>query len=95
MTQDKEFLHDGIRQGFCITDRHSGSSIKPVHQQNHAFAYQHRSQVEKELLDHIQKAHYIIEDRKPTVAGAMAAIPKEDGSDDELMLNVLGCQLTY
>ena len=66
-----------------------------MHQQNHASAYHHRSRVEKELLDHIQKAHYIIVDRKPTVAGAMAAIPKEDGSDDELMRNFLRCQLTY
>ena len=39
-------------------------------------AYQHRAQVEKEFLDHIQIGHHIIEDRKPTVV----AIPKEDGS---------------
>ena len=73
---DKEFLFDGIHQGFCIIDKHSGSSIKPVHQQNHISAYQHRAQVEKEFLDHIQIGHHIIADRKPTVA----AIPKEDGS---------------
>ena len=48
---DKEFLLDGIHQGFRIIDKHSGSSIKPVHQQNHTSAYQHRAQVQKELLD--------------------------------------------
>ena len=51
---DKEFLLEGIHQGFRIIDKHSGSSIKPVHQQNHTSAYQHRAQVEKELLDQIQ-----------------------------------------
>ena len=77
---DKEFLLDGIHQGFRIIDEHSGSSIKPVHEQNHASAYQHRVQVEKELLDQIQIGYYIIADRKPAVVSAMAAIPKKDGS---------------
>ena len=43
---DKDFLLDGIHQGFHIIDKHSGGSIKPVHQQNHASPYQHRAQVE-------------------------------------------------
>ena len=73
---DKDFLLDGIHQGFRIIDKHSGSSIKPVHQHNHASAYQ----VEKELLDQIQIGHYIIADRKPAMVSAMEAIPKEDGS---------------
>ena len=77
---DKEFLLDGIHQGFRIIDKHSGSSIKPMHQQNHTSAYQHRAQVEKELLDQIQIGHYIIANRKPAVVSTMAAIPKEDGS---------------
>ena len=34
-----------------------GSSMKPMHQENHASAYQHMVQVEKELLDQI---HMII-----------------------------------
>ena len=29
------------------------SSMKPMHQENHASAYQHMAQVEKELLDQI------------------------------------------
>ena len=51
-----------------------------MHQQNHASAYQHRAQVQKELLDQIQTGHYFTADRKPAAVSAMAAIPKEDGS---------------
>ena len=51
-----------------------------MHQQNHTSAYQHRAQVEKELLDQIQIGHYVIANRKPAVVSTMAAIPKEDGS---------------
>ena len=61
-------------QGFRIIDKHS---IKPAYEQNHASAYHHRAQVEKELLDQIHIGHYIIADRKPAVVSAMAAIPKE------------------
>ena len=37
-----------------MTDKHSGSTIKPVHQQNYVSAYQRRAQVEKELLNEIK-----------------------------------------
>ena len=82
MTQTKSSFLTAFTRVFRIIDKHSGSSIKPVHQQNHVSAYQRRSQVEKELLDQIQIGHYIIliVDRKPAVVSAMAAIPKEDGS---------------
>ena len=81
MTQTKSsFLMAFTRVSVLLIMFISGSSTKPVHQQNHASAYQHRAQVEKELLDQIQMGHYIIADRKPAMVSAMVAIPKEDGS---------------
>ena len=54
--------------------------MKPVHQHNHASAHKHRDQVEKELLEQIQKGHYIVAEKKPTIVSALAAIPKDDGT---------------
>ena len=90
MTQTKGSFLTAVHQGFRIIDKHSGSSIKPVHQQNHASAYQHRAQVEKELLDQIQIGHYIIADRKPAVVSAMAAIPKEHWFCLDLFMMAVG-----
>lgn len=43
-------------------------------------AHKHRVQVEKELLEQVQKGHYIVADKKPTIVSALAAIPKDDGT---------------
>lgn len=75
--KDKEFLLNGLKHGFRITD--SDNTVQSVEQRNHKSAFEHRNAVEKELIDQINKGHYIISSRKPSIVSALAAIPKDDG----------------
>jgi hypothetical protein len=74
---DKEFLLDGIRCGFRITE--PNSKLSPAHQKNHASALEYKNQVENELLKQIEQGHYVIANNKPAIVSALAAIPKEGG----------------
>ena len=75
--KDRTFLLNGIENGFRITQEGSKTA---VNMRNHKSAYQYREEVETELIDQIQKGHYVIASEKPTIVSALAAIPKEDGS---------------
>jgi hypothetical protein len=74
---DKEFLLDGVRCGFRITE--PNSKFSPAHQKNHASALEYKNQVENELLKQIEQGHYVIANYKPAKVSALAAIPKEGG----------------
>lgn len=48
-------------------------------QKNHKSAIEHKDAVEKELVDQINKGHYVIASTRPSIVSALAAIPKSDG----------------
>ena len=78
--KDREFLLQGIQNGFRIIA--SSCNISPVKQRNHKPAEQHSAAVEKELLDEMNKGHYVIDlaCKEPTAVSALAATPKDDTS---------------
>lgn len=76
--KDKHFLLEGIKHGFYITDKHQ--TVRHVEQKNHTSALKSRVAEEKELIDQINKGHYIVASQKPSVISALAAIPKDDNS---------------
>lgn len=77
---DKDFILDGIKNGFRIID--VGSKVVSVESENHRLAFLYKEAVEAELKNQIEQGHYIIASEKPTVVSPMAAIPKDDGSGD-------------
>jgi hypothetical protein len=74
--KDKDFLLDGIQNGFRIIEK--DSSFVCVEQKNHKSCAEFKREVESELLDQIEQGNYIVANRKPAVVSALAAIPKED-----------------
>lgn len=78
--KDREFLLEGIRKGFRITN--AESKIVEAHGKNHKSALKHdmKGCVEKELKKQIAEGHYIKAKTKPAIISPLAAIPKDDGS---------------
>ena len=74
--KDRKFILDGVRNGFRILDR--DVVVASVEETNHKSAMEHRTAVEKELSDQINKGNYIIAKQKPTIVSALAAIPKDN-----------------
>lgn len=75
--KDKDFILDGVRHGFRITEK--TSVYEPVSQQNHYSALKHKTEVENELKSQVIQGNYVIASKQPTVVSALAAIPKDDG----------------
>jgi len=75
---DREFLLEGIKNGFRIVDK--DSDVKQAELKNHRSALEHREAVEKELCEQIQQGNYIVAAVPPLIVSPLAAIPK-DGSD--------------
>lgn len=73
--KDRQFLLDGIEHGFRITEPRSEKKV--VEQRNHKSALEYKTAVERELVDQINKGHYIVAAKKPTITSALAAIPKD------------------
>ena len=77
---DKDFLLNGIRNGFDIIDQ--DIHIKPVNCKNHPSAQPGSPLYEKateQIQKEIENGNYIICDTKPEIISPMAAIPKPDG----------------
>ena len=82
---DKNFLLDGITNGFRITD--NDSSFQPIHQENYSSATSlpFRPQVEKQIRCEIDHGHYRICGAPPTIVSALGAIPKPDSDKVRLI----------
>jgi hypothetical protein len=74
---DRDFILDGIKQGFRITDK--GSQVTNVETKNHKSAVQCHELVEKELLSQIKEGNYCVASSKPAIVSPLAAIEKEGG----------------
>lgn len=93
---DRDFLLDGIREGFHIIN--PGSVFKPAEMPNYRSATViNRQKVEAQLRTEIDEGHYIITPKKPAIVSALGAIPKPNSSDIRLIhdcsLNQKGKQL--
>ena len=77
---DKEFLLNGIKNGFDIIDE--DVHVSPVNCITHPLAKPNNPLYEKaskQILKEIQAGHYVFCDNPTDVVSPMAAIPKSDG----------------
>lgn len=84
---DRDFLLDGIRHGFRITDENK--YVTPVETDNYKSAtndlvYQ---TVEKQIISELNEGNYKISpgNTKPTLVSALGAVPKPDGKSLRLI----------
>ena len=81
---DKEFLSDGIINGFQIYS----AKFKPAEMHNYASTTEPvvKGKVEQTLLEEIAEGNYIVVNEKPTIISALKAVPKPD-SDEIRLIN--------
>lgn len=81
----RDFLLDGINNGFRITD--NAYNGPPVWQDNYKSATdpQHRQLVEKQIHLEIQNGRYLPVSSKPSLISALGAIPKQDSHQVRLI----------
>jgi hypothetical protein len=75
---DRDYLLEGLANGFKITDLIEADKITGCEMKNHKSVSELHNDVEKQLLDGIKNGHYIIANCKPTIVSPLAAIPKND-----------------
>ena len=77
---DKEFILDGIKNGFVIIDPES--DVFPVTCANHPSARPNSplyAKASNQVLKEIECGNYVVCNEAPKVVSPMAAIPKPDG----------------
>ncbi len=74
---DRDFLLQGIREGFCIVD--PGSEPRPATVPNYKSALNVRSKIDAEIRKGIAEQHYVLAEVKPNLTSAIGAVPKPNG----------------
>ena len=79
--KDKDFLLDGIINGFQLLP--ADSELFPAETDNYGSAVnpEARDKVEQTILQEIKKCNYHISPSKPTIVSALGAIPKPDSAE--------------
>ena len=79
--EDKEFLLDGIINGFELIP--ADSTLSPAEMDNYSSSTkpEARDKVEQTLREEIAEGNYIITPTRPTIISALSAVPKA-GSDE-------------
>ena len=82
---DKEFLLDGITNGFQLLP--SDAPIQPAKMNNYFSTVNPlvRDRVEKQILEEIAVGNYVSTSVKPTIISALGAVPKPDSEDLRLI----------
>ena len=82
--EDKEFLLDGITNGFQLIL--SDSTLTSTKMENYRSVTNSKAKVkvEQTIQEEIREGNYIISPTRPTIVSALAAVPKQDS--DELRL---------
>ena len=78
---DIDFILDGLRNGFRISDIIDESDVVDSYMPNHGSAYQYRESVERDLLYQIEQGYYVKTDRKPKVVSPIGSLLKDNGID--------------
>ena len=82
---DRDFLLDGVKDGFRIVDK--GTTLHSVETGNYksATCLENRDKVEKQICEEIAEGHYIPVHAKPTIVSSLGAIPKRNSSKVRLI----------
>ena len=88
--EDKNFLADGIVNGFQLAD--IGTTFTPMDMQNYksATSSSTKARVGKTIREEIMQGNYVITSSKPTVVNALGAIPMPNSTEYELFTIFLG-----
>ena len=80
---DKQFILDGILNGFSIIVNDNVVNVLPAFCGNYKSVLSHnvKSKVEKQIIDEINLNRYVVCLEKPLIVSALGAIPKS-GSDE-------------
>ena len=76
--EQRDFILNGIKDGFHIIDPDCISHSVEMDNYTSAAAENVRAQVETQILTEIQNGRYRIVDKKPPIISALEAIPKKD-----------------
>ena len=81
----KEFLSDGIINGFQIVP--VNAKFKPAEMHNYASATEPvvRNRVRQTLLEEIAEGNYRVVNKKPTIISALKAVPKPESDEIRLI----------
>ena len=84
MDDDKDFLLDGINNGFQLLP--ANATLLPAEMENYrsATAPEARSKVEATLREELAEGNYVLSPSKPTIVSALGTVPKPNS--DELRL---------
>ena len=83
---DRDFLLQGIKEGFRISDVDDVSEIDSVHCPNHPSIDTHHDLVERELKAQVEVGNYVCSSNKPLIISPMGAILKE-GRDEVRLIH--------
>ncbi|XP_053390038.1 uncharacterized protein LOC128552969, partial [Mercenaria mercenaria] len=78
--EDKDFLLDGIRNGFSILDEYKIPLIQPSVTKNSYSVFRDQELVNKRINYETEEGNYVIVSEKPIVVSALSSIPKPDGN---------------
>ena len=75
LDKDREFLLEGIINGFELIP--ADSTLSPAEMDNHSSSTkpEARDKVEQTLPEEIAEGNYVVTPKKPTIASAISAVP--------------------
>lgn len=82
---DREFLIDGIKNGFHIVDSDNINHFVEVDNYVSASNDKMRARTEKQIQTELENGHYRIVKEKPNIISALGAIPKKSSSNIRLI----------
>jgi len=82
---DREFLLDGVQNGFHIIDKEAIVYTASMDNYKSATNKHACQKVEKQILTEIQEGRYVVSSSKPTIVSALGAIPKAESDDLRLI----------
>lgn len=82
---DRDFILDGVRNGFRIID--VDAAPVPASMENYKSATDRLIApiVEKQIRTEIEEGRYLVSESKPVIVSALGAIPKQDSNDIRLI----------
>ena len=76
---DREFLLNGINNGFNIVDRNAADNLKEVHMNNYKSTELYKKEVDNQIRTEMLEGRYKVCVKRPKLVSALGAIPKKDG----------------
>ena len=83
----RDFLLNGVRDGFHIVNSVPETGLRPVFTKNYksATCHENRSKVEEQIKEELVNGRYEITETPPTIVSALGAIPKKNSSKVRLI----------